>query len=100
MSPRLLSQGALTSGMAGWRATSHRVPAAAALGYHGLGLVQRGQGRLEAALATYREALAVAAEPDGHLRVFLDGPIPPRVNNATWPNDLPARFSRTARRRS
>ena len=54
-----------TSGIAGWRAASHRAPAAAALGYHGLGLVQRDQGRLGAALATYREALAVAAEPDG-----------------------------------
>jgi LuxR family transcriptional regulator, maltose regulon positive regulatory protein len=59
------AEATLTSGMAGWRAASHRVPAAAALGYHGLGLVQRDQGRLESALATYREALAVAAEPDG-----------------------------------
>ena len=59
------AEAALTSGIAGWRAASHRAPAAAALGYHGLGLVQRAQGRLEAALATYREALAVAAEPDG-----------------------------------
>jgi LuxR family maltose regulon positive regulatory protein len=58
------AEAALTSGIAGWRAASHRAPAAAALGYHGLGLVQRDQGRLEAALATYREALAVAAEPD------------------------------------
>jgi ATP/maltotriose-dependent transcriptional regulator MalT len=56
---------AMASGIARWRAASHGAPAAAALGYHCLGLVQRGQGRLEAALATYREALAVAAEPDG-----------------------------------
>jgi LuxR family maltose regulon positive regulatory protein len=35
------------------------------LGYHYLGLVQRDRGRLEAALATYREGLAVAADPDG-----------------------------------
>jgi LuxR family maltose regulon positive regulatory protein len=56
---------ALASSIAGWRAASHRVPAAAALGYHSLGQVQRDRGRLEAALATYREALAVAAEPDG-----------------------------------
>jgi LuxR family maltose regulon positive regulatory protein len=48
----------------GWRAASQRVPAAAALGYHCLGLIQRDQGRLETALATYREALAVDAEPD------------------------------------
>ena len=59
------AEAALTSSIAGWRAASHRAPAAAALGYHGLGLIQRDQGRLEAALATYREALAVAAEPDG-----------------------------------
>jgi LuxR family transcriptional regulator, maltose regulon positive regulatory protein len=59
------AEAALASGIAGWRAASHRAPAAAALGYHGLGLIQRDQGRLEAALATYREALAVAAEPDG-----------------------------------
>jgi LuxR family transcriptional regulator, maltose regulon positive regulatory protein len=59
------AEAALASGIAVWRAASHRAPAAAALGYHGLGLVQRDQGRLEAALATYREALAVAAEPDG-----------------------------------
>ena len=54
----------MASSIAGWRAASHHAPAAAALGYHCLGLVQRDQGRLEAALATYREALAVAAEPD------------------------------------
>jgi LuxR family maltose regulon positive regulatory protein len=59
------AEAALVSSIAGWRAVSHRAPAAAALGYHGLGLVQRDRGRLEAALATYREALAVAAEPDG-----------------------------------
>jgi LuxR family transcriptional regulator, maltose regulon positive regulatory protein len=59
------AEAALASSIAGWRAASHRAPAAAALGYHGLGLVQRDRGRLGAALATYREALAVAAEPDG-----------------------------------
>jgi LuxR family transcriptional regulator, maltose regulon positive regulatory protein len=59
------AEAALTSGIAGWRAASQRAPAAAALGYHGLGLVQRDRGRLEAALATYREALAVVGEPDG-----------------------------------
>jgi LuxR family transcriptional regulator, maltose regulon positive regulatory protein len=59
------AEAALASSIAGWRAASHRAPAAAALGYHGLGLVQRDRGRLEAALATYREALAVAAGPDG-----------------------------------
>jgi LuxR family transcriptional regulator, maltose regulon positive regulatory protein len=58
------AEAALASSIAGWQAASRRVPAAAALGYHYLGLVQRDQGRLEAALATYREALAVAAEPD------------------------------------
>jgi LuxR family transcriptional regulator, maltose regulon positive regulatory protein len=55
----------LASSIAGWRAASQRVPAAAALGYHYLGLVQRDRGLLEAALATYREALAVATDPDG-----------------------------------
>jgi LuxR family maltose regulon positive regulatory protein len=59
------AEAALASSIAGWRAARQQAPAAAALGYHGLGLVQRDQGRLEAALATYREALAVAAEPDG-----------------------------------
>jgi LuxR family transcriptional regulator, maltose regulon positive regulatory protein len=59
------AEAALASSIAVWRAASQRVPAAAALGYHSLGLVQRDQGRLEAALATYREALAVAADPDG-----------------------------------
>jgi LuxR family transcriptional regulator, maltose regulon positive regulatory protein len=59
------AEAAMASGIAGWRAARHRAPAAAAWGYHCLGLVQRDQGRLEAALATYREALAVAAEPDG-----------------------------------
>ncbi|HET9008457.1 MAG TPA: LuxR C-terminal-related transcriptional regulator, partial [Actinomycetes bacterium] len=58
------AEAALASSIAGWRAASQRVPAAAALGYHCLGLVQRDRGRLGAALATYREALAVAAEPD------------------------------------
>jgi LuxR family transcriptional regulator, maltose regulon positive regulatory protein len=59
------AEAALASNIARWRGASHRVPATAALGYHGLGLVQRDRGRLEAALATYREALAVAAERDG-----------------------------------
>jgi LuxR family transcriptional regulator, maltose regulon positive regulatory protein len=59
------AEAALASSIARWRAASHRAPAAAALGYHSLGLVQRDRGRLVAALATYREALAVAAEPDG-----------------------------------
>jgi LuxR family transcriptional regulator, maltose regulon positive regulatory protein len=59
------AEAALVSSIARWRAVSQHAPAAAALGYHCLGLVQRDQGRLEAALATYREALAMAAEPDG-----------------------------------
>jgi len=59
------AEAALSFSIARWRAASHRAPAAAALGYHGLGLVQRDRGRLEAALATYREALAVAAQRDG-----------------------------------
>jgi LuxR family maltose regulon positive regulatory protein len=58
------AEAALASGIARWRAARQRAPAAAALWYHGLGLVQRDRGRLEAALATYREALAVAADPD------------------------------------
>jgi LuxR family maltose regulon positive regulatory protein len=58
------AEAALASSIAGWRAASQRAPAAAALGYHYLGLVQRDRGHLEAALATYREALAVA-DPDG-----------------------------------
>jgi LuxR family maltose regulon positive regulatory protein len=62
------AEAALSFSIAGWRAASHRAPAAAALGYHGLGLVQRDRGRLEAALATYREALAVATERDGDAR--------------------------------
>ena len=59
------AEAALSFSIARWRTASDRAPAAAALGYHGLGLVQRDRGRLEAALATYREALAVAAERDG-----------------------------------
>jgi LuxR family transcriptional regulator, maltose regulon positive regulatory protein len=59
------AEAAMASAIVRWRAASHRAPAAAALGYHGLGLVQRDRGRLEVALATYREALAVAADPDG-----------------------------------
>ena len=59
------AEAALLASIARWRTVSQHAPAAAALGYHCLGLVQRDQGRLEAALATYREALAVAAEPDG-----------------------------------
>jgi LuxR family transcriptional regulator, maltose regulon positive regulatory protein len=59
------AEAAMASSSAGWRAASQRAPAAAALGYHGLGLVQRDRGHLEAALATYREALGVAADPDG-----------------------------------
>jgi LuxR family transcriptional regulator, maltose regulon positive regulatory protein len=59
------AEAALASSIAVWRAASQRAPAAAALGYHYLGLVQRDRGHLEAALATYREALAVAADPDG-----------------------------------
>jgi LuxR family transcriptional regulator, maltose regulon positive regulatory protein len=59
------AEAALASSIAGWRTASQRAPAAPALGYHCLGLIQRDRGRLEAALATYREALAVAAEPNG-----------------------------------
>jgi LuxR family maltose regulon positive regulatory protein len=56
------AEAAFTSSIASWRAASQGGPAAAALGYHCLGLVQRDAGRLKAAFATYREALAVATD--------------------------------------
>jgi LuxR family transcriptional regulator, maltose regulon positive regulatory protein len=53
---------ALTSSLAGWRAVDERFLAALSCQY--LGQVQRAQGRLGAALMTYRQALEVAAAPD------------------------------------
>jgi LuxR family maltose regulon positive regulatory protein len=53
---------ALTSSLAGWRAVGERF--LTALSCHYLGQVQRAQGRLGAALGTYRQALEVAAAPD------------------------------------
>jgi LuxR family transcriptional regulator, maltose regulon positive regulatory protein len=49
------------SSIAAWRATGQVT--LAVWGYHYLGQVQRAQGRLGAAVRTYREALAVAVEP-------------------------------------
>ncbi len=52
-----------TSGIAGWRAAGE--PSLAAWGSYYLGQVQRARGRLDAALGTYQELLAMAAEPGG-----------------------------------
>jgi LuxR family maltose regulon positive regulatory protein len=49
--------------IARWRASGQAT--LAAWGYQHVGLVQHAQGHLEAALATYRELLAAAAEPGG-----------------------------------
>jgi LuxR family transcriptional regulator, maltose regulon positive regulatory protein len=54
---------ALVSSIAGWRAAGD--PILAAWSSEHLGQVQRAQGRLDAALGTYREALEMAAEPGG-----------------------------------
>ena len=49
---------AFVSGIAGWRAASQHT--VAAWGCHHLGQVQRAQGRLDAAVQTYRQALETA----------------------------------------
>ena len=51
------------SSIAEWRGVGLRI--LAVWGYHYLGLLQRAQGRLGAALRTYQQALEVAAEPGG-----------------------------------
>jgi LuxR family transcriptional regulator, maltose regulon positive regulatory protein len=51
----------LSSSIAGWRAAGERY--LAVRGCHQLGQMQRAQGRLDAALATYRAALEIAAAP-------------------------------------
>jgi LuxR family maltose regulon positive regulatory protein len=53
---------ALLSTIGRWRAAGERY--LAVRGCHHLGQVQRAQGRLDAALATYRLALEIAAAPD------------------------------------
>jgi LuxR family transcriptional regulator, maltose regulon positive regulatory protein len=55
------AEGALASTIAGWRAAGERFLAMRLIEL--LGYVQRGQGRLEAALVTYRQALEMAAAP-------------------------------------
>jgi LuxR family maltose regulon positive regulatory protein len=52
----------LAASVAGWRAACEHPLAAWAC--HDLGRVQRAQGRLDATLATYRQALDIAAPPD------------------------------------
>jgi LuxR family maltose regulon positive regulatory protein len=52
---------ALSSSIAQWRAAGARYQAVRCC--HHLGLVQRAQGRLDAALRTYRQALEIAAAP-------------------------------------
>jgi LuxR family transcriptional regulator, maltose regulon positive regulatory protein len=52
---------AFGSSVAQWRAAGEST--LAARGYHHLALLQRAQGRLDAALETYRQALEVAAVP-------------------------------------
>jgi LuxR family transcriptional regulator, maltose regulon positive regulatory protein len=52
---------ALSSSIAQWRVAGARYQAVR--GCHHLGLVQRAQGRLDAALATYQQALEIAAAP-------------------------------------
>jgi LuxR family maltose regulon positive regulatory protein len=47
--------------VAGWRAAGERPLAASAC--HSLGQIQRAQGRLDAALATYQQALEITAPP-------------------------------------
>jgi LuxR family transcriptional regulator, maltose regulon positive regulatory protein len=51
------------SSIAGWRAAGD--PILAAWSSNHLGQVQRAQGRLDAALGTYQEAMEAAAEPSG-----------------------------------
>ena len=59
--------------IAGWRAAGE--PTLTAWGYHHLGQLQRAQGRLEAALGTYRQVLEVAATPDGPLPAAAIGHV-------------------------
>ena len=54
---------AFVAGIAGWRAVGQ--PTLTAYGGYQLGQVQRAQGRLDAALGTYRQALEVTARPCG-----------------------------------
>jgi LuxR family transcriptional regulator, maltose regulon positive regulatory protein len=54
---------AFVSSIAGWRAAGD--PILAAWSSNHLGQVQRAQGRLDAALGTYQEAMEAAAEPGG-----------------------------------
>jgi ATP/maltotriose-dependent transcriptional regulator MalT len=51
----------LSSSIAGWLANGE--PTMVAIGCHHLGLVQRAQGRLDAALRTYQQVLEIAAAP-------------------------------------
>jgi LuxR family transcriptional regulator, maltose regulon positive regulatory protein len=54
---------AFVAGIAGWRAVGQ--PALTAYGGYQLGQVQRAQGRLDAALGSYRQALEVTCRPGG-----------------------------------
>ena len=52
---------AFAASITGWRAAGERY--SAAYGCHHLGQVQRAQGRLDAALGTYQQALEITAAP-------------------------------------
>jgi LuxR family maltose regulon positive regulatory protein len=54
---------AFAASIAGWRAVGERYSAAFAC--HHLGQVQRAQGRLDAAVGTYQQALEITAAPGG-----------------------------------
>ena len=54
---------AFAASITGWRAAGERYSAAYAC--HQLGQVQRAQGRLDAAVGTYQQALEIAAPPGG-----------------------------------
>ena len=65
---------ALSSNIGQWRAAG--APTMAAWGCHYLGQVQRAQGRLDAAVGTYRQALEISAAPGRPARARLLGLIP------------------------
>ncbi len=58
---QVAAERALAASITTWRAAGERY--SAAYGCHHLGQVQRAQGRLDAALGTYQQALEITAEP-------------------------------------
>ena len=74
------AESALASSIGGWQAAGQ--PTVTAWGGYQLGQVQRAQGRLDAAVGTYRRALDATAPPG---RPPLPPPAPHMWASARWP---------------